>query len=114
MSKAGEICKRAAKIVDGDREVLYGKKERNFDNIAKLWSGYLDIPITAEQVAWMNVLQKCARTKTGSFNVDNFVDAAGFAGCAGEIAGAMDFDKRSRKITEGKFSDMLDPKAHTG
>ena len=34
MSLASEICKKAAKIIDGDREAQHGVKERNFDNIA--------------------------------------------------------------------------------
>lgn len=36
----------------------------------------------------MMVLLKAARTRTGTFNLDDFVDMAGYAGCAGEIAAA--------------------------
>ena len=52
-----------------------------------LWSAYLGTPITARDVALMMVLLKVARTKTGAFNLDDYVDAAGYAGIAVEVAG---------------------------
>jgi hypothetical protein len=33
-------------------------------------------------------LFKIARRHSGSYNADDYVDAAGYAGCAGEIAAA--------------------------
>ena len=56
-------------------------------NIAALWSAYLGMPITARDAALMMVLLKVARTKTGAFNLDDYVDAAGYAGIAAEVAG---------------------------
>lgn len=85
MTTATTICQRAAALVGGDRLQQHGEADRNFENIAKLWSAYLGMPIAAEQVAWLNVLQKCARTKTGKFNLDDYVDAAGYAGIAGAV-----------------------------
>ncbi len=85
MTTATTICQKAAKLVGGDRERQHGDKKENLGNCAALWAAYLGIPITAEQVAWMNVLQKCARTKTGEHNPDDYVDAAGWSGCAGEV-----------------------------
>jgi Domain of unknown function (DUF6378) len=35
----------------------------------------------------MVVLLKIARTETGSFNIDNYVDATGYAAIAAEVAG---------------------------
>ena len=35
----------------------------------------------------MMVLLKIARSKTGTFNLVDFVDAAGYAGIAAEVAG---------------------------
>lgn len=86
MTTATTICQKAAELVEGDRHVQYGPMKENLGNCAKLWTAYLGVSISAEQVAWLNVLQKCARTKTGSYNLDDYVDAAGYAGIAGEVS----------------------------
>jgi hypothetical protein len=80
------ILTKAADLVGGDREKTHGKKRENMENIAALWTGYLDVSVTALDVANMMVLMKIARTKSGSHNPDDYIDAAGYAGCAGEIA----------------------------
>lgn len=81
-----EILKKANECVMGDREQDYGSPEDNFDIIAKLWSTYLDFDITAVDVAMMMSLLKVARVKSGRTHEDNFIDLAGYAACAGEIA----------------------------
>lgn len=91
--KAGEICTKAATLVGGDREKVHGEKGKNFGNIARMWNAYLGIrkerekELTATDVAIMAVLMKVARTQSGEFNIDDFVDIAGYAGCAGELGG---------------------------
>lgn len=83
---ASAICMEAANLVGGDRARTHGDKLENHDNIADLWTAYLGVEISALQAAMMLALLKVARTKTGSHNPDNYVDLAGYAGCAGEIA----------------------------
>ena len=89
---AAGILNHAAQIVSGDRAAQHGPKERNHQNIADHWNAYLgarlDRPLTALDVALMMVELKIARTKAGAgiANRDNYVDMAGYAGCAGEIA----------------------------
>lgn len=78
-------CARIA--VTGERERQYGKPEDNFAIIAKLWSAYKGDSFTPLDVAMMMSLLKIARIKTGVGTVDSFVDLAGYAACAGEIAG---------------------------
>ena len=94
MSVAGDILREAAGIVDGARNVQHGEKERSFAAIAELWSAYISSrkadrigPITPTDVAWMMVLMKIARAEQGSAIRDHFVDAAGYAAIAGELAG---------------------------
>lgn len=82
---AAAVCAKAAELVGGDREKQHGAKQENFDNIAALWSAYLGVPITARQFAVLMVLLKVARAKTGEFNLDDYVDMAGYAGCAAEV-----------------------------
>ena len=77
----------AAKVcVCGGREQDYGTPENNFKLIARLWSAYTGWQIAAEDVALMMVLLKIARIKAGRGTADCYVDLAGYAACAGEIA----------------------------
>jgi len=83
---AEEICKKAGELVGGDRAKTHGDKFENHLNIARLWSAYLGCAITPEQVALMMGLLKIARTKTGTYNPDDFIDLVGYASIAGDIA----------------------------
>lgn len=77
---------RAMECVCGDREVDYGSPEDNFGIIAQLWSVYKGQTFTAEDVAMMMALLKIARIRNGSGKEDSYVDLAGYAACAAEIA----------------------------
>lgn len=90
-----EILEAAMRCVCGDREQDYGTPERNFELIAELWTTYLkakcvipeaDICINGEDVATMMCLFKIARIATGRGKADSFIDLAGYAACAGELA----------------------------
>jgi hypothetical protein len=92
-----EILEAARVCVCGEREQDYGKPEDNFSTIGLLWGVYLRAAhpelakvmgvnrIDAKDVAAMMALLKVARIATGS-SPDSFVDLAGYAACAGEIA----------------------------
>ena len=83
-----EILDTAIKTVCEERQDSYGKPEDNFAIIAGLWSGYLgDVMLEAEDVAIMMILLKIARIQTGTFKPDNYIDIAGYAACAAEVAG---------------------------
>lgn len=98
--KADLILKQAAGLVAGDRDRQHGAKRQNHENIAHLWRGYLSarffsspsssappfMDFGAKDVALMMVLLKAARTMTGAHNPDDYLDMAGYAGCAGELA----------------------------
>ena len=90
-----EILGKAEECVCGQRVTDYGKPEDNFERIAKLWNAYLYSPLTsllnapilsAKDVAIMMALLKIARIKSGNGSDDCYVDLAGYAACAGEIA----------------------------
>ena len=91
--KAGDILTTAASLVGGSRQEAHGDAKQCHDNIAALWNSYLSIrnepgaPLTATDVVHLMCLLKLARTQAGSFNADNYVDLAGYAGVAGELAG---------------------------
>jgi hypothetical protein len=74
------ILLEADKIIHGDRQKSYGTPLKNHTRTAALWSAYLGVTITAEQVCYMNILQKVSRSATGVQQRDTLVDIAGFAG----------------------------------
>lgn len=82
-----ETLETAMSYVTVDREVQYGTPENNFKVIANLWNIYLNTEtITAEDVAIMMALLKIGRIASGQKKDDNYVDLAGYAACACEIA----------------------------
>ena len=80
-----DFLRDAMMLVEGDRELEYGDKVINHGNIAKLWSAYLDHPITGHEVAVMMCLLKIASTKLGKRTRDTYVDGAAYMAIAGEI-----------------------------
>lgn len=81
-----EILTAAKQCVCGGREEDYGTPEDSFGMIAKLWTAYMGVEFSAKDVAVMMALLKIARIKT-DVKSDSYVDLAGYAACAGEIAG---------------------------
>ncbi len=80
-------------MVNGDREEDYGSPENNFKTIAAFWDAYVGARcktgnfcgLEAKDVAAMLMLLKVARIASGHAKSDNWVDAAGYAACGGEI-----------------------------
>lgn len=93
--QAAEILTKASELVGGARDQEHGDKFTNFNCIAAVWNGYLlartvsnkPFALSAVDVGNMMELLKVARRLSGAHNADDYVDAAGYAGCAGEIAG---------------------------
>lgn len=93
---ASDICAKAAELVGGDRAATHGDKVINHQHIADLWHAYLSERlwvtknrISALDVANMMELVKIARRMSGGHNIDDYVDGAGYAAVAGEIAERM-------------------------
>lgn len=98
MPRAAELLTSAAALVGGDRERTHGSKLQNHAAIADVWNGILkararwrpaEDPLDAHDVALMMAGLKIARTYGGQLNPDDYVDLAGYAGCAGEIAAIL-------------------------
>ena len=85
-----KILDKAKQAICNDREGQYGTPEDSFNEIAKLWSPYIDKPLTAKDVAVMMCLFKIARIKTGRFKEDNWVDLVGYAACGAEVEAEND------------------------
>lgn len=92
---AGRILDTAREATTKDRSVTHGAKERSFVQIAGAWNWYLaarkdpSAPITATDTANMMVLLKIARSVQGVPVMDHYVDMAGYAAVAGELAGVV-------------------------
>jgi len=91
--KATDIAAKAAELIGGEREHVHGDKYTNHTRIAAVWNGILAAadkapatPLDAHDVANMMEGLKIARRYTGRFNIDDYIDGAGYAACAGEIA----------------------------
>ena len=82
--KTREYLDTAAKIVTGQRQMDYGDKYQNHENISKLWSAYLGNKVSAHDVAICMLLVKVARLKHRTTE-DCYIDMAGYAAIAGEI-----------------------------
>lgn len=94
--KAGATLAKASELVGTDRSQQHGPIFANHTAIAELWNGYLSArsysqkggqsELDAADVANMMELLKVARRLNGAHNDDDYVDAAGYAAIAGEIA----------------------------
>ena len=82
------ILDAAEKCVCKDRQDTHGRPEDSFGAIADLWMAYLGTgqEIDPVDVANMMILLKIGRAKENPKHTDNWVDMAGYAACAGEIA----------------------------
>ena len=99
-----DFLRDAMTLVEGNRAIEYGDKVINHDNIAKLWSAYLDHPLTGHEVAVMMCLLKIARTKLGKRTRDTYVDAAAYMAIAGEIQEKLNGeDNPKHKFKKRKF-----------
>jgi hypothetical protein len=79
-----DLLSEVQELVSGDRNHDYGNPSDNHRRTADLWNAYLSMKydttlrISAEDVCWLNVLQKMARNVNRQKR-DNFADAAGWA-----------------------------------
>ena len=82
-----DLLKKAAEIVNGDRDKEYGGPEDCFRKISLYWMAYLGRRIEPEDVAIMMMFVKIARLEMSEFqSADSWVDIAGYAACGAEIA----------------------------
>lgn len=83
--KASKALRTAAGLVDGSREKTHGDKHESFAHIARVWSAFLGVEITAEQVCHCMSMLKAVRSQHGTAIPDHYTDAAGYAALAGEM-----------------------------
>ena len=82
--KANDYLNEAKAIIE-DRGMDYGHPSDNMQRTARLWSAYLEMPVTDYQVAMCLALVKVARSMETS-KVDNFIDGAAYFAISGQLA----------------------------
>lgn len=104
-----EILDTAKKCVCGDREQDYGTPEQNFGVIAKLWTAYKGVELTAVDVAVLLSLVKIGRIASGHGKADNWIDLAGYAACGGEIESTIvaELEKLPNRPTQAELEDLF-------
>lgn len=90
------ILEQAQAIVQGQRRDDYGDARECFNRIAKMWSGYLGIEVTAFDVANLMITLKLCRAHGKGFQVESYTDVAGYAYCA-EIVYNLDQKEKVKK-----------------
>ncbi len=96
---AATIATEAVRLVGGNRAYMHGDKSLNFANTAALWNAILTSILRREGLdrSWLPILTpldvanmleafKIARRYSGTHNLDDYIDGAGYAACGGEIA----------------------------
>jgi len=97
--KRTELLVAANTLVTKDREDSHGKPEDTFSLIARLWSEYLDHQISEVDVAMLMALLKIARQRGNNSHTDNYIDLAGYAACAAELATGSEQIAEEPRIT---------------
>ena len=111
-----EILQKTEKLVNDSRAKTHGDKIKNHENIARLWSSYLqnktqlNIVLSPEDVAQLMTLLKIARSQAGEHNIDEYIDAVGYQAIAGEIANKRSELSSSLGVSNERKSKNTDNK----
>lgn len=125
MKAAGDILSTATGLVGGDRAAAHGDILTNYQNVADIWNGVLKakfrqrrsymphdmLELSALDCLNMMEALKIARRYSGSHNLDDYIDGAGYAGCAGEVAELLSADAASRTNPPAPAEERLSPPA---
>ena len=82
-----EILQKTAETV-AERGACYGESEGSLKTIAEYWGLYLNVDILPRDVALMMLLLKIARSEASPGHRDHYIDMAGYAALAGNLANA--------------------------
>jgi len=80
------VLQEANALIYGERNASYGSPSQDFKRTAGMWTALLQLKlkdgerIRMQDVAWMMICLKASRAQH-SDKRDNYVDAAGYAGC---------------------------------
>jgi len=91
-----EFLELVGSAICQDRQNSYGHAEDNFATIARMFNEIRpDLSLTYLDVAIFMIVVKVARLRSSPEHLDNYIDLAGYAGCAYGIA--CDLKERGNK-----------------
>jgi hypothetical protein len=96
MSNNREKLFDEARLLTQDRGRIYGSPYTNHRRIAEIWSGILDMPITAHQVVLCMVGLKIARLVETPTHHDSVADSVAYLGFYEDVVEAqldVDYEK---------------------
>lgn len=93
-----DILERTKEVVTKERLTYYGDPENAFAKVADYWTDYVRGKecLSEIDVCMMMILLKIARAEENPTHLDNFVDMAGYAACAGGEASNLYGQKVSK------------------
>ena len=105
----------ALKAVNEDRNDRYGEPEQNFENIASLWTAYLQArgslyaghELTGIDVALLMDLMKTARLIASPDHADSWKDKAGYSACGYDLAILEDEENENLKAPARRYSTSV-------
>ena len=81
-----QLLEDAARLITEDRNKTHGDYSLEAERIADIWSAICKETITPADVPLMMIGLKVARASSGRINRDDFVDIAGYAALAWQLA----------------------------
>ena len=89
-----QLLEDAAKLITQDRNRTHGDYSLEAERISDIWSAICSETIPPENVPLMMIGLKVARASAGRMNRDDFVDIAGYAALAWQLAIDQGRDRR--------------------
>jgi len=80
-----EFLSEAGRLINHDRNKDYGDAQKNFMDIADIWSVILNRPVTTKEVALCMIGVKMARLAKSPDHDDSWIDICGYSALGGEL-----------------------------
>lgn len=90
MSAREALLDEAKATVLGSRTQQYAPPDRDFHNIANIWSVILGTNVSSAQVALCMIALKISRLMHSPSHSDSWTDIAGYAACGFEVTQFVD------------------------
>lgn len=102
------LLKVAMETVAHSRSDIYGPPDRDFANIAAMWSVILETKVNAGDVAKCMIALKLSRLMHTPGHMDSWLDIAGYAACGFEVTNTDSTNAAAVDSPEAVYRDQLD------
>jgi hypothetical protein len=89
-----DVARKAADLVSGDRNAVYGDSHIQHSRAATMWNGYLQAKygwgaLNAEDVCNLMTMLKWSREMNGGHHEDNYIDGCAYQALAAKSASRL-------------------------